>query len=254
MPRQYGDVAAVYDALMANVPHGGWLSRIEKAVRQRGKTPRSALDVACGTGIVTELLARRGYAPVHGVDLSPAMVAIARTKAAAKGYSAVTYEQQDAATLDLGEGYTFDLVVSLFDSLNYITDPKRLRAAFKRIHAHTSPEGGVFAFDLNSLFALASDMFSQTNTAGPVRHVWKSHWDRETRLCRVEMEFWVTDRDTAETRHFTEMHLQRAYTVPEITDWLAEAGFVNIEAFGNYGDRPPVARSDRLLFIAERSS
>src|SRR5687767_9406457 len=120
-PRQYGDVAAVYDALMANVPHSAWLSRIEKAVRLRGKTPRSALDVACGTGIVTELLARRGYAPVHGVDLSPAMVAIARTKAAAKGYSVVTYEQQDAATLDLGEGRAFDLVVSLFDSLNYIT-------------------------------------------------------------------------------------------------------------------------------------
>lgn len=251
-PRQYGEVAAVYDALMAGVSHGAWLSRIEKAARERGKAPRSALDVACGTGIVTEMLARRGYDPVWGVDLSPAMITMARTKAAARRFD-ITYAVQDASTLSLEAGQSFDLVVSLFDSLNYILDPKALQAAFRRICAHTAPGGGLFAFDLNSLYALAHNFFTQTSIVGPVRHVWKSHWDRETRLCRVEMAFWVTDAETGETRHFTETHLQRAYTAPEITAWLAAAGFTKIEVFGNYGDRPPVAHSDRLLFVAERS-
>jgi ubiquinone/menaquinone biosynthesis C-methylase UbiE len=248
-PRQYGDVAAVYDALMAGVPHGPWLTRIEAAVRERGRSPRSVLDIACGTGIVTELLARRGYAPVWGVDLSPAMVAVARTKAAARGH-AITYVEQDAAALDLG-GRTFDLVVSLFDSLNYITDPGALRSAFRRIFLHTNP-GGLFAFDLNSMYALAHDLFTQTGTDGPVRHVWKSYWDRETRTCRVEMAFWVRDADTGETRHFTETHVQRAYTVPEITEWLGAAGWIQIEVFSGYGNRPPGPKSDRLLFVAER--
>ena len=249
--RQYGDVAPIYDTLMSGVPHRAWLERIERAARERGRVPRSALDVACGTGIVTELLAARGYSPVWGVDLSARMVTIARTKALARNLP-ITYREQDAAALDL-EGHAFDLVVSLFDSLNYVTDPAALRSAFRRVFLHTAP-GGLFAFDLNSLYALANDLFSQSGTDGPIRHVWHAHWDRENRLCRVEMSFWVRDEATGQTRHFTETHVQRAYTVPEITEWLTTSGFTRIEVFSGYGNRPPGPRSDRLLFVAERAA
>ena len=246
---QYGDVAAVYDALMAGVPHAVWLSRIEKAARSRQKFPHSALDVACGTGIATELLARRGYRPVVGVDISAPMISVARTKAQARN-EPITYHAQDAAQLSL-PGQTFDLAISLFDSLNYITDPVQLQAAFHRVFAHVAP-GGLFAFDVNSLYALSHDLFSQSDTTGPVAHSWKAHWDRETRLCRVDMAFAVLDKATGETRRFTETHVQRAYTVGELTDWLGLAGFVKIEAFGNYGERAPSPKSDRILFVAEK--
>ena len=64
-----------------------------------------------------------------------------------------------------------------------------------RIFAHTAP-GGLFAFDMNSLYALSHDMFSQSDLTGPVAHSWKAHWDRQTRLCRVEMDFAVLDKET----------------------------------------------------------
>lgn len=246
---QYGDVAAVYDALMAGVPHAVWLSRIEKAARLRQKFPHSALDVACGTGIVTELLAHRGYRPVVGVDISVPMIAVARTKAQAKN-EPIAYHAQDAAQMDL-PGQTFDLAVCLFDSLNYLLDPAQLQAAFHRIFAHIAP-GGLFAFDVNSLYALSHDLFSQNDTTGPVAHSWKANWDRETRLCRVDMAFAVLDEVTNETRRFTETHVQRAYTVGELTEWLTLAGFIKIEAFGNYGDRAPGPKSDRILFVVEK--
>ena len=252
--RQYGDVAAIYDTLMAVVPHAAWLSRIEEIAHERGKTGlRRALDVACGTGLVSELLAQRGYAPVVGVDLSPAMVAVARTKALAHGHAppALRYECQNAADLDL-PGQRFDLAVSLFDSLNYITDPEMLRRAFGRVHAHMAP-GGLFAFDLNALYALAHGFFTQTGTDGPVHHVWKAYWDQATRICRVEMNFWVKEENAeGGGRFFTETHVQRAYTIPEITDWLTDAGFVDIAVWGNYTRRAPGPKSDRLLFVAER--
>jgi ubiquinone/menaquinone biosynthesis C-methylase UbiE len=251
IPNQYGDVSAIYDALMANVPHGAWLSRIEREARLRDKFPRSALDVACGTGIVSELLHERGYRPVQGVDISPAMISIARTKAQALGSpNSLRYDVFDAAALDLGDA-RFDMAVSLFDSLNYILEPAKLQAAFKRVFQHITP-GGFFAFDMNALYALSHDLFTQSQQFGPVQHVWKAHWDRESRICRVEMDFWVRDDATGQERHFHETHVQRAYTVPEIRQWLMDVGFVDIVVYSNYTDRQPGPRSDRLFFFAEK--
>jgi SAM-dependent methyltransferase len=251
---QYGEVAGIYDTLMDGVPHDLWLTRIEKAVRLRGKRPRSVLDCACGTGLVTELLWLRGYRPVVGFDLSEAMINVARTKSlalakAANRMDGPTYHVQNAAHLELNSD--FDLVVSLFDSLNYILDPEDLQRAFVRLYAHTAP-GGMLAFDMNSLYALSHDLFTQTQAWGPVRHDWHAHWDRETRLCRVEMDFWVRQPNSETNRHFHETHIQRAYTVPEVRDRLHRAGYQNVECFGNYGERAPGPRSDRLLFVAEK--
>jgi ubiquinone/menaquinone biosynthesis C-methylase UbiE len=249
--QQYRDVAGVYDSLMATVPHGAWLSRIERAVRERGKAPRSALDCACGTGLVTELLWERGYRPVWGFDISPAMIDIARTKATRfKLQTGPTYQVQNAATLDLGDA-PFDLIVSMFDSLNYILDPKDLQSAFVRLFHHTAP-GGILAFDMNSQYALSHDLFTQSQQFGPVQHVWTAHWNPDTHLCRVDMDFWVDDEVTGTPRSFSETHIQRAYSVPEVRDFLTAAGYIKVEAFGNYGDKSPGPRSDRLLFIAEK--
>jgi ubiquinone/menaquinone biosynthesis C-methylase UbiE len=247
----YGPVASVYDALMRDVPHGEWLARMERAARERGVAPKSALDVACGTGITTELLVERGYGPVVGIDLAEAMIAVAKTKADAGGWGErAEFYVQNAATLDLG-GQRFDLIVSMFDSFNYILEPEDLRAAIHKLYEHTS-DGGVVTFDMNSVYALKENMFTQQDLAGPVKHDWVSEFYPDLGLCRVSMAFWVVDDVTGEERHFSEIHWQRAYTKKQICTWLAEAGFSKIEVFGNYGSLPPVRNTDRWLFVAQR--
>jgi ubiquinone/menaquinone biosynthesis C-methylase UbiE len=246
---QYGELAAVYDVLMMVVPHRTWLSRIEKSVRLRGRSPKSALDIACGTGIVTETLFRRGYKPTAGFDLSESMIQIARTKAQAKNLE-IDYHIADAATLNLPE-QRFDLLVSMFDSINYILEPEAVQQAFHRFYAHASPRA-ILAFDMNTPYALSAGMFTQQDLEAVVRHNWISHYDEVARLCRVEMDFWVTDPHTNEERTFHETHWQRAYSIKDIKTWLTKAGWTKIEVFGNYSDRPPGPRTDRWLFVCER--
>lgn len=246
---QYNALPPIYDALMAGVPYRVWLSRMEKAVRLRGRSPKSVLDVACGTGTITELLFSRGYRPVVGFDIAPGMVQIAQTKAKAKNLE-IDYHVSDVAELDLG-GQTFDWLVSVFDSLNYILDPERLQEGFRRLYAHAAP-GAVLTFDLNSVYALRQNLFTQKEINGPIEHDWRARWSEAEQLCTVEMDFWVTDSHTKERRYFHERHLQRAYTLDQLKAWLAAAGWTNTEVFGNYGEKAPNARSDRWLFVTER--
>lgn len=242
----YGPVAPHYDKLMRSVPHAMWISRMEAELRSRQRAPRSVLDLACGTGIATLLLHRRGYHPVVGVDLSPAMVREAQAKADAAGVGAVFLEG-DASRLDL-DGARFDWVVSLFDSLNYILDPRLLAEAFARVHRHLEP-GGVFTFDMNSDHALRTHMFTQDDDDGELRHEWNAYWDERTSLCRVEMDFWTKGAEGES--HFRETHWQRGYRRDEVLSMLRDAGFVRCAVYGNYGTRKPNARSDRWLFAAE---
>src|SRR5581483_27671 len=158
---QFVHVAPLYDLLMHDVPYGEWVSYLHKLLATRNAQPTHILDLACGTGNVSERLAAEGYA-VTGVDIAPDMVAEARRKANERKLP-VRYFVQDAADLDL-PGEKFDLCVSLFDSMNYITEPARLAQAMERVARHLSANG-LFIFDMNSEFALKNKFFDQSNRA-----------------------------------------------------------------------------------------
>ena len=82
----------------------------------------------------------------------------------------------------------------------------------------------------------------------PIRYRWRSEYDRATKLCTVNMEFWVH----APYEFFTETHVQRAHSPEEIRTWLAEAGFTDIRAYDSYTLDRPTTRSDRVHYSAIR--
>jgi len=96
------------------------------------------LDVGCGVGRWSRLLAARG-AHVTGVDLSPTMVAQAERRAATEGLAdRCRFEVQDLSRLNLGE--QFDLILGV-TVLQHILDPDALRAAVLGMTAHLAPGG-----------------------------------------------------------------------------------------------------------------
>jgi ubiquinone/menaquinone biosynthesis C-methylase UbiE len=246
---QFVAVAPLYDVLMQGVPYMAWVLYLRQILGVWNANPRRVLDLACGTGNVTQLLYHEGY-EVTGVDIAPAMIEAAQRKAVEEDLP-ISYVVQDAAELDLG-GRRFDLCTCLFDSLNYVVEPERLHKAFERVYTHLS-QGGLFVFDLNSEYALKNHFFDQQNhfTDEPLKYDWKSTFFPETRLCRIDMEF-VWNGEKGEPLRFNETHWQYAYRQDEIMSMLERAGFGKREAYQAYSLRAPHKTTDRIFYVAQR--
>lgn len=238
-------VAPFYDRLMAPVPYRMWVSYYLLLLAQQDIKPKRVLDVCCGTGTMCELLSSEEGMQMTGFDLSPNMIEQAREKARLAMMD-IRYEVMDAATFDLNA--TFQGAFSFFDSLNYITDPNKLQAAFHRVADHLEP-GASWIFDLNTAYAFEARMFDQKHVKknAAVRYDWRSDWDPESRIIKVSMQFWTDEGE------FEEVHVQRAHSEEEVRSMLAAAGFVEVKVYNSYTLNPPRAKSDRVHFTAVRA-
>lgn len=249
--RAFTVVAPYYDRLMRDVPYRSWVAYLDQLLDFHGVAPRRILDLACGTGTVSEMLAAQGY-DVVGVDLAEGMISEARRKAQQRGLP-IAYFVQDMADLSI-PGEPFDLVVSFFDSLNYVTDPAALDRAIRRVAEHIRP-GGLFIFDVNSIFALENGFFDQENLGSNdrLRYVWRSSYDTAERLCRVDMRFFWPADDGVD-REFRETHWQYGYEEEQLRDMLTRAGFDPIRTYHAYTFQPVRPTTDRIFFVATRTT
>ena len=239
---QYIDLPRIYDQVMSGVPYSYWLEYITSLFDRYHIRPETLLDVACGTGTMTKAFADAGI-KAAGIDISPGMIACAQSK-----YPGLEFVCADAAEFDLGR--QFDCAVSLFDSLNYITDRDRLRMAFCRVRQHLVP-GGWFIFDLNTIYALSAGLFRQANLEEWPRYMWTPNWDPKTRLCSVDMVFEVRDSE-GNTRQFRETHVQKGYRQKEIINLLEDASLTFVEDFDAYTTNKTHKRSDRIFYVARK--
>ena len=136
----YDKSARIYDLLYVGTgikDYHAETAELDRLIKESCPTARTLLDVACGTGAHLAELSRRYQ--VEGVDLSPAMLAVARGR-----LPGVPLHQADMRTLDLGR--RFDAVICLFSSIGYVTDPSAMRSTVARLAAHVAP-GGVLILD-----------------------------------------------------------------------------------------------------------
>ena len=135
----YTVFSQVYDEFMDNVDYEGWTEFICERLKEHGITSGLVLDLGCGTGTLTELLADRGYDMI-GVDGSEDMLMSAQEKKSASGHD-ILYLQQDLAGFELYG--TVRAIVSVCDSLNYLTEEEELARTFALVSNYLEP-GGVF--------------------------------------------------------------------------------------------------------------
>ena len=141
----YTGFAEVYDTFMDNVPYEEWGAYLCGLLEEYGIRDGIVADLGCGTGTMTEYLAEKGYDMI-GIDASEEMLEIAQEKKEKSGYE-ILYLLQDMREFELYG--TVRAIISVCDSINYITEPGDLRQVFHWADNYLDPDG-VFIFDFNT--------------------------------------------------------------------------------------------------------
>ena len=246
----YDALAASYDGLMAD---GGYRKRAEWLDRQLKKSAipvHTVLDLACGTGTISCLLAQKGY-QVTATDGSEEMLTQAMQKAAALEGRPPLFLHQTMPCLRLLE--PVDAAVSTLDSLNYLTREKDIRETFCRVYRWLKP-GGMFIFDVNTPYKLRRmDRQMYMDETEDSFCVWRTFFSERTKVCTYQVDLFRLRRDGAWDRDFEE-HRERAWTQEELRTYLTDAGFADIRLTGDLTLRPPKAEEDRWIVRAVRKS
>src|ERR1700680_5017328 len=104
---------------------------------------RRILELGCGTGAHSILLAQRGH-QIVGVDQSSAMLAAARRKAARESQLKLEFHLMDVRALTFSQ--QFDACVSMFGCMSYLVSRGDLRQTLIGVEQSLLPQG-IFIFD-----------------------------------------------------------------------------------------------------------
>ena len=218
----YGPLARWYDALTRDVPYEAFADFYEAEFSKNGGGFSSLLDLCCGTGTLTCILARRGYDMI-GADGSSDMLMQARDNAA--GLPAMPlFLCQDAAELDLYG--TVDAAVGSLDGIDYIP-PEKLPEVFRRLHLFVRP-GGLFIFDLRtpeSFKALDGQVF--VDETDDVLCLWRAEFDETERAMYYGMD--IFSRAGELWQRDGEEHVEYAHSPETLKALLEKAGFTDIK-------------------------
>ena len=242
----YEDFALVYDRFMDETPYEEWCQFVVGRLKQDQITDGILLDLGCGTGSMTELLAKQGYDMI-GVDLSDSMLDIAMEKRAQSGHN-ILYLQQDMREFELYG--TVRAVVSVCDCMNYITEEDDLLTVFKLVNNYLDPDG-IFIFDMNTPYKyremLGNTTIAENREEGSF--IWENCFDEESQVNEYALTLFIKEEDDLYRKH-EEFHYQKAYEPERVKELLEEAG-LKVEAIYDAFTREPVREdSERIYFIA----
>ena len=242
----YQDLASSYDRLTNDVDYEATVEFYMQILHREGLKPRTAVDLACGTGSVSMILAKKGLM-VIGVDLSEDMLTVAAEKAMELDHPPM-FVCQPLQQLRLPKGV--DLAVCALDSLDYITDPADCAEAIRRIYKALNP-GGIFIFDVNTpekLRAMDGQVFLDEDD--DVYCIWRGEFDEETNICSYGMDLFQRQGDVWH-RSFEE-HREYAYSREQLTGYLKDAGFTHIRVYGDRRFEQPAEGEQRIYFKARK--
>lgn len=244
----YTSFAQVYDLFMDNVPYEEWCAFLSKLLAGQNIKEGPVLDMGCGTGRMTRLMAARGY-DMTGIDNSPEMLQTAVTQQEDEN---ILYLLQDMQMLEL-DGCV-RAIYSVCDCINYVLDEEDLFAVFQKVRTYLEPDG-VFIFDVNTSYKytelLAMNTFAESREEGSF--IWENYYDEEERINEYDLTLFIPEENGL-YRRYAETHYQRNYSIEEIQGLLERAGLQCEAIFDDYTDHPVSENSERAVFLVKNTN
>ena len=281
----YTSFAQVYDLFMDNVPYEEWSEYIISLLKEEKIENGLVLDLGCGTGKMTRLLAAAGYDMI-GIDYSEDMLEIARehqydnpiVEAEQISYAeeieplseAVRRSDEDPVKIEempqeenasnilylLQDMREFELygtvraIISICDSMNYILEEEDLLQVFKLVNNYLDPKG-VFIFDMNTRYKYASLLGETTITENREEgsFIWENYFDEEEDINQYDLTLFIREEGDL-YRKYEETHYQRVYDLDTVKRLLKEAGMQFVAAYDAFTKEPVREDSERIYIVA----
>ena len=214
-----------YDLLYADKDYENECKYIDGLIKAYGQNSISILELGSGTGIHGTMLADSGYL-VHGIEKSPEMVARSRMHP--------NFSSEVGDIKNIAVDRKFDIAISLFHVVSYITSNEDLTSLFSGVFNHLNPEG-LFIFDFWYTPAVLSQSPSvrikrMGNSQCDIVRIAEPKSDHVLNIVDVKYTVFATDHSTSNVHSFEEHHKMRHFSLPEISIFAQNAGFKMIHA------------------------
>jgi len=232
---EYSKLALIYDTLMDDVDYESWADFLDEIIQTHRPQSTSILELACGTGSIALSLDELMCYEITATDLSPQMIDIARRKADEQR-AGVRFEVMDF--LDIKFDRAFDIVLSTFDSINYLHEPRDILRLLEEVKKVLKPDS-LFMFDFttpkNSIQAIQYLNNEEGYTSDNYRFFRKSRYDPDERIHynNFDIEKLGDDgEEVLETYH--EVHEQKIYTLQEMLDIVDRTDYELIAKYDGF--------------------
>jgi SAM-dependent methyltransferase len=250
------DIAAMYDLLVEGredaEAEGPELAFVRRALRDVCRRPvRDVLDAGCGTGKHLIPLVRDGLR-LTGVDYSGAMIRECRRKLDRRGLDA---ELRAASLLELESPASFDAALAMNSVFCYLAETEAIVDGLQRLYAALRP-GGLLLIDNANVLAqwVTFDETYWDKRIGKTMRVEfqeRRHFEDFTALLHLEVK--ATVHASGRSNEIHNEDLLRVMTVGELTCYLKEAGFRDVQAYPTFDFAAAGEPSgDRMIFLARR--
>ena len=245
----YTEFAKVYDLFMDNIPYEEWGAYLKGLLHENGVDDGLVLELGCGTGTMTEILAEAGYDMI-GADQSEEMLEEAARKREESGHE-ILYLCQDMREFELYG--TVRAIVCVCDSMNYILEEEEVLGILTSAARNYLDYGGLFIFDLNTEYKYKEILGEQTiaENREESSFIWENYYDEDSHINEYNLTLFIKEHGD-HYRKYEETHYQKSYSLDTIQKLAEMSGLELLHIYDAFTHEEPKADSERVYVVLRR--
>lgn len=240
----YEDFSYIYDKLSFDLEYEKYSKNILRLVDENSIDRDNMLELAAGSGMLTKYFFDE-FKNIDALDISTDMLNVFANKYGPDNVNLIYYDM-----VEFENPESYDLIVILLDSINYVTNPKDLEKLFSNCYKNLKP-GGLLVFDINSEYKM-KEVFGSNCYVYEYEDIFYT-WDNfmKNDLIDMHLNFFIEDEEGKYDRIY-EFQQERLYEREYVKNLVEKAGFTDIKIFDEDDMQEVKDDTLRILYQAVR--